>query len=41
MANTFTQIYIQIVFSVKNRGCVIPKSKKRGVAQIYYRYSGK
>lgn len=28
MANKFTQIYIQIVFSVKNRDCGIPKSKK-------------
>ena len=28
MANTFTQIYIQIVFSVKNRHSLIPKNKK-------------
>lgn len=28
MANTFTQIYIQIVFSVKNRQSLIPKTKK-------------
>lgn len=28
MANTFTQIYIQIVFSVRKRQSLIPKSKK-------------
>ena len=28
MANTFTQIYVQIVFSVKNRQALIPKNKK-------------
>ncbi len=28
MANTYTQIYIQIVFSVKNRRALIPKNKK-------------
>lgn len=29
MANTFDQVYIHIVFSVKNRACVLPKSKKQ------------
>lgn len=28
MANTFHQVYIHIVFSVKNRECLIPKYKK-------------
>jgi REP element-mobilizing transposase RayT len=28
MANTYTQIYIQIIFSVKNRESFIPKTKK-------------
>ena len=28
MANTYSQIYIQIVFSVSGRTCLIPKSKK-------------
>ncbi len=26
MANTYTQIYVQIVFAVKNRFCIIPES---------------
>ncbi|MDB6059870.1 MAG: Transposase family [Verrucomicrobiales bacterium] len=28
MANTFTQIYIQVVFAVEARACVIPKAHK-------------
>lgn len=28
MANTYTQIYLHIVFSVQNRICLIPKEKK-------------
>ncbi len=27
MANTYTQIYIHIVFAVKGRACIIPKSR--------------
>src|SRR5687768_15888704 len=28
MANTFSQIYLQFVFAVKNRECLIPKTHK-------------
>lgn len=28
MANTFSQIYLQFVFAVKNRQCLIPKENK-------------
>src|SRR5437870_188211 len=28
MANTFTQIYIQIIFAVKGRQCLIPRQHK-------------
>lgn len=29
MANTFTQIYIHIVFAVQGRGCLIPRQHKK------------
>ena len=31
MANTYTQIYIQIVIVVKGRHCLIPKEKKENL----------
>ncbi len=31
MANTYHQLYIHIVFSVKNRECLIPKDKKENL----------
>ncbi len=33
MANTFTQLYIQVVFAVKGRQSLIPKDQKERVHQ--------
>ena len=35
MANTFTQIYIQIVFAVQGRQCLIPRDRK----EEFYKYT--
>ncbi len=38
MANTYTQIYIQVVFAVQGRYTLIRKEYKGRVAQIYNRH---
>src|SRR5258708_27482511 len=31
MANSYTQIYIQVVFAVQGRQCLLPKERREGV----------
>ena len=37
MPDTYTQIYLHIVFAVKSRQCLIPKHKKEALHQYITR----